>query len=220
MIEPFVSLHLVSKSYDGKTQVLKGITLSINKGDMAGIFGKSGSGKTTLLNLIGGIDVPDEGEIIVGGKRITGLDERSLTLYRRKDVGFTFQFFNLIPTLTVKENVLLPLGLLGRRGDEVLEGLLSRVELLEKMNAYPDRLSGGEMQRVALCRALIKDPQLVLADEPTGNLDSETGLSVVRLMKELSMDMHKTFIIATHDEEIRPYLDSCFILKDGRVVST
>ncbi len=220
MTEPFVFLHLVSKSYDEKTQVLKGITLSINRGEMAGVFGKSGSGKTTLLNLTGGIDVPDEGEIIVGGKRITGLDERSLTLYRRKDVGFIFQFFNLIPTLTVKENVLLPLGLLGRRDNEVLEGLLSRVELLEKMDSYPDRLSGGEMQRVALCRALIKDPQLVLADEPTGNLDSETGLSVVRLMKELSMDMHKTFIIATHDEEIRPYLDSCFILKDGRVVST
>jgi putative ABC transport system ATP-binding protein len=220
MTEPFVFLHLVSKSYDEKTQVLKGITLSINRGEMAGVFGKSGSGKTTLLNLTGGIDVPDEGEIIVGGKRITGLDERSLTLYRRKDVGFIFQFFNLIPTLTVKENVLLPLGLLGGRDNEVLEGLLSRVELLEKMDAYPDRLSGGEMQRVALCRALIKDPQLVLADEPTGNLDSETGLSVVRLMKELSMDMHKTFIIATHDEEIRPYLDSCFILKDGRVVST
>lgn len=220
MEEPFIFLDSVSKSYERKIQALKNLTLSINRGKMVGIFGKSGSGKTTLLNLIGGIDVTDEGEIIVDGKKITGLDEKALTLYRRRDVGFMFQFFNLIPTLTVKENILLPLELLRRKDDEMLEELLTRVELSEKMDSYPDQLSGGEMQRVALCRALIKDPKLVLADEPTGNLDSETGHSVVKLMKELSEGMSKTFIIATHNEEIRPYLDSCFTLKDGRIVST
>ena len=181
-----LELNDVYKKYiEGKLEhvVLDNLNLSINKGEIVILFGKSGSGKSTLLNIISGIDTPDSGEVFIDGTDITKLDEKERTLVRRNKIGFIFQFFNLIPTLTIKENLLLPLELTGiNQRDEKVNALLTEVSLADRANTYPDKLSGGEQQRISIARALIHNPDIVLADEPTGNLDYETGLQIVDLL--------------------------------------
>ncbi|MBN8591062.1 MAG: ABC transporter ATP-binding protein [Anaerolineae bacterium] len=204
-------------------QVLHEVNLNINQGEFFVLLGKSGSGKSTLLNLISGIDRADSGSILIENTDVTKLDDRALTLFRRDHIGIVFQFFNLIPTLTVLENITLPGEL---RGDErrLLEqrakALLDRVGLANRADTFPDRLSGGEQQRVAIARALAHEPKLVLADEPTGNLDEDTGQSVLKLLLELTRDAGKTLIMATHNPEIVPLADRVFRIHEGKLVST
>jgi putative ABC transport system ATP-binding protein len=184
-------------------------------------LGKSGSGKSTLLNLISGIEKPTAGDIYINGVRITGLKERERTLFRRDHIGFVFQFFNLIPTLTVLENVTLPQELAGRGTGQAAEQavkLLSAVGLPDRLDTFPDKLSGGEQQRVAIARALAHDPLLVLADEPTGNLDEETGELVLNLLLELTRSANKTLIMATHNPEVVPLADCIYSIHDGQLL--
>ncbi|GMU52520.1 MAG: ABC transporter ATP-binding protein [Candidatus Xenobia bacterium] len=216
-----ILLSEVSRSYReaGRLRpVLKAASLSVQAGQFVVLLGKSGSGKSTLLNLVSGIDLPDAGRIEVLGTRLGELDDRSRTLWRRRHVGFVFQFFNLIPTLTVEENVALPLELNHSRGFEAVGELLARVGLADRAHSFPERLSGGEQQRVALARALAHDPELILADEPTGNLDDETGESVLGLLGELLRERGKTLLVATHSQELLRLADRVFDLHDGQLV--
>jgi putative ABC transport system ATP-binding protein len=183
-------------------------------------LGKSGSGKSTLLNLISGIDLAESGMIWVNGTEMTSLNERERTLFRRHNIGFIFQFFNLIPTLTVIENVTLPGELSGVPLSEVrqrAEMLLEAVGLLDRLSTFPDRLSGGEQQRVAIARALMNDPLLLLADEPTGNLDEGTGAQVLRLLDRLTRQAGKNMIMVTHSREAAAYADRVLQLRDGKL---
>ena len=185
------------------------------------VVGRSGSGKSTLLNLIGGIDQPTAGEIVVDGVPLTGVSEEARTRFRRGRIGFVFQFFNLIPTLTVAENLLLPLELNGRTGVAARRTALQRLEevgLADRAAAFPERLSGGEQQRVAVARALVHDPLLVLADEPTGNLDLETGRQVLELLDRLTRQAKKTMVMATHSREVVGLADRVLVIRDGRLV--
>lgn len=203
--------------------VLDNIDLDIYEGEFFIILGKSGSGKSTLLNLLSGIDDPDAGAIRIGDTEITGLNERERTLFRRDNIGIVFQFFNLIPTLTVLENITLPAELKGVSRREIEpQGLkmLQRVGLDGRANAFPDKLSGGEQQRIAIARALIQEPVLVLADEPTGNLDEDTGRSVLELLLELTRESGKTLVMATHSPEIVPHADRVCRIHDGHLIIT
>jgi putative ABC transport system ATP-binding protein len=217
----FLKIENLSKSFregDQVRQVLNGCCLSIEKGEFMAIIGKSGTGKSTLLNLISGIDEIDQGSIYLGDKVLTDLDERQRTLFRREQIGFIFQFFNLIPTLTVLENVTLPLELGGGALEEAKEqatNLLSEVGLGDRLNTFPDRLSGGEQQRVAIARALVHDPILVLADEPTGNLDEETGEQILVLLDKLTRQAGKNLIMVTHSRENAVFADRIIELKEG-----
>ena len=200
--------------------VLHGADLCFSKGEFVAILGKSGSGKTTLLNLISGIDRADGGSIWLDGSNLTGLDDRAWTLFRRRNIGFIFQFFNLIPTLTVWENVALPLelnGMLNDGGRQRAEELLETVGLLDRRNTFPDRLSGGEQQRVAIARALVHDPMLILADEPTGNLDEDTGQHVLDLLDRLTRQAGKNLVLVTHSSEAAAYADRVFTLREGHL---
>jgi putative ABC transport system ATP-binding protein len=182
------------------------------------LLGPSGSGKSTLLNLISGIDTPDRGRVLIGGVPLNEVSERERTLFRRRHIGFVFQFFNLLPTLTVEENLLLPLELTGDLGDKDLgkaRELLEHVGLGPRGNAFPDRLSGGEQQRVAVARALIHEPDLVLADEPTGNLDSETGGRILHLLTTLARERGVTLLVVTHSSEIARAADRVLQIRDG-----
>jgi len=221
---PLVRLRDVAKTYRqdcADCAVLDGIDLEIVAGEFVALLGVSGSGKSTLLNLISGIDSADRGEILIDKTDITALDETSRTLFRREHIGIVFQFFNLIPTLTVLENVTLPLELRGtNRRESGRQGLalLRRVGLADRANDFPDRLSGGEQQRVAIARALVHQPALVLADEPTGNLDEDTGERVLGLLLELTREMGKTLVMATHDPGINPFADRVVRIHDGKLV--
>jgi len=221
---PLVRLRDVAKTYRqdcADCAVLDGIDLEIVAGEFVALLGVSGSGKSTLLNLISGIDSADRGEILIDKTDITALDETSRTLFRREHIGIVFQFFNLIPTLTVLENVTLPLELRGtNRRESGRQGLalLRRVGLADRANDFPDRLSGGEQQRVAIARALVHQPALVLADEPTGNLDEDTGERVLGLLLELTREMGKTLVMATHDPGIIPFADRVVRIHDGKLV--
>lgn len=223
--QPVVRLEALRKAFaEGRQErvVLDGVSASFAPGEFAVLLGKSGSGKSTLLNLISGIEVPDAGDVFFDEVAITRLGERERTLFRRDQIGFVFQFFNLIPTLTVLENVTLPQELAGgdrRRAAENALGLLARVGLEDRRDTFPDRLSGGEQQRVAIARALAHDPMLVLADEPTGNLDEETGERVLALLLELTRAAGKTLIMATHSVEVVPYADRVLEIHDGRLVA-
>lgn len=217
-------LERLSKSYlEGgqKRIVLRHAQAVFAPGEFVAILGKSGSGKSTLLNLISGIDQADEGQIWVNGLELTALSEYQRTLYRRRQIGFIFQFFNLIPTLTVMENVSLPAELNGQAAAaarHLAAPLLAAVGLLERAAAFPDRLSGGEQQRVAIARALINDPQLLLADEPTGNLDDETGRNILTLLESLTRQTGKNLILVTHSREAAAHADRLLQLKDGQLV--
>ncbi|MFW6198706.1 MAG: ABC transporter ATP-binding protein [Acidobacteriota bacterium] len=218
-----IRLRGLGKSYrEGGTEhvVLDGVDADIRPGELVVVLGRSGSGKSTLLNLIGGIDEPDRGEVVIGDTVVSRLDERRRTLFRREHVGFVFQFFNLIPTLTVEENLLLPLELKGQLDaaarDSVLD-LLEQVGLRDRRGAFPDRLSGGEQQRVAIARALAARPEVVLADEPTGNLDHETGERVLELLEGLVRGRGGTMVMATHSREIGSGADRVLSIRDGRL---
>jgi putative ABC transport system ATP-binding protein len=215
-----IKLENVSKGYsEGKVlhTILSGVNLNIKKGEIVILYGKSGSGKSTLLNLLAGIDLPDEGSIFFEDVNITALSEKERTLFRRKRIGFIFQFFNLIPTLTVSENLKLPLELNSmpfKKADE----MLGEVGLLDRINAYPDVLSGGEQQRVAISRALIHNPDFILADEPTGNLDFDTSKQIIDLIDRIVKQQGKTMIMATHSKDVMGLADRVLTLKDGKFI--
>ncbi len=205
-----------------RREVLQGVEMSLAAGEFVALLGPSGSGKSTLLNLASGIDGPDEGEVRVAGVSLPSLSERERTLFRRDRIGFVFQFFNLIPTLTVEENLLLPLSLRGgadaaarRRAGELLDA----VGLADRGPAWPDRLSGGEQQRVALARALVHEPELVLADEPTGNLDEETGARVLELLERLLRAAGTAMLCVTHSRDVALRMDRILTLREGQVVT-
>jgi len=218
-----VELDGVDKGYFSSgeaTEVLKGLDLRAEKGEMLVIMGPSGSGKTTLLNLLGGIDVPDGGRVLIDGEEISSYSASRLNDFRRRKVGFIFQFYNLIPTLNAKENVELSLETVSRdraANSARAEKYLELVGLKDKMRNFPQELSGGEQQRVAIARALAKEPVLVLADEPTGNLDGRREDSVMRMMKELQEGLGMTFFIVTHNHNLKKYSDRVLELDDGRL---
>jgi len=220
----FLRFHNLSKSYsEGNVRrvVLQNAHAEFQSGEITAILGKSGSGKSTLLNLISGIDSPDSGQVWVDGQDLTTLSERDRTLFRRARIGFVFQFFNLIPTLTVGENVSLPLELnrLPRLdAHKKAQQLLDAVGLLDRWNTFPEKLSGGEQQRVALARALVHDPLLILADEPTGNLDEETGVQMMVLLARLTREQNGTLLIVTHSLEATSHADHVLRLSHGQLV--
>jgi len=224
MDHAFLLIENLKKGYEegGKYHaVLHDFSVAFRRGEFVAVLGRSGSGKTTLLNLVSGIDRADGGEITLGGTRLTGLDDQQRTLYRRQNIGFIFQFFNLIPTLTVWENVTLPLELSGQfdaAGKQRALDLLAEVGLADRLHAFPDRISGGEQQRVSIARALVHDPLLVLADEPTGNLDEDTGRAVMDLLDRLTRRAGKNMILVTHSPEAAAYADRVFTLHDGHLV--
>jgi putative ABC transport system ATP-binding protein len=205
-----------------RVEALKGIDLFIAGGEFVSIMGPSGSGKSTLLNLVSALDTPSAGEISIDGQEIGNLDDDALTLFRRRKIGLIFQFFNLLPTLSAQDNVLLPLMLEGKINDKDRERareILHEVGLTQRAEHKLHQLSGGEMQRVAIARALILDPRLLLADEPTGNLDSATGQTVLRLLRELCERHKTTVVMVTHDIHAARMGDRIVTLKDGRLVS-
>jgi putative ABC transport system ATP-binding protein len=208
---------------EGRTvhTVFTELELDVREGEIVVLLGRSGSGKSTLLNLISGIDLPNRGSVEVGGVNLTALSEHDRTLFRRKHVGFIFQFFNLIPTLSVVDNLLLPLELNDRATEDspaLAAGLLADIGLGSRGQSYPDRLSGGEQQRVAIARALIHDPKVVLADEPTGNLDKTTGLEILSLLDAQVRDRGKTMIMATHSHEVIGMADRVITFNKGQLV--
>ncbi|MGQ9904310.1 MAG: ABC transporter ATP-binding protein [Anaerolineae bacterium] len=223
-----ITLDRVTKSYQeaGATRlVLDNISAEFGCGEFVVLLGKSGSGKSTLLNLIGGLDTPTAGEVLIDGHSLTRMSDHERTLFRRRHFGFVFQAFNLIPTLTVEENVMLPVELadarlpasaIARRARE----LLACVGLENRTNSFPDRLSGGEQQRVAIARALANDPLVVLADEPTGNLDADTGKRVLDLLDQLTRQAGKNLVMVTHSEEVIGVADRVLHLRDARLSTT
>ena len=218
-----ITVRNLKKYYGrGNSQVkaLDGIDLDVARGEFAAIVGASGSGKTTLLNIIGGLDIPTEGEVTVDGVNLAGLREEQLAVFRRKKIGFIFQNYNLVPTLTVKENILFPLDLDGSVVDHGLFAeIVNLLGLEEKMQAYPAALSGGQQQRTAIARALISKPSVILADEPTGNLDSRNGQNVAGLLKMTAHLYHRTLVMITHNQVLAQLADRILYMEDGRIVS-
>jgi putative ABC transport system ATP-binding protein len=219
-----VRLDRVTKDYSegGELRhVLKDADLQVDEGRFVAIRGRSGSGKSTVLNLLAGIDQPTAGDVVVLERSLAAMSPRDRTLFRRDHMGFVFQFFNLIPTLSVMENVLLPaeLAAVGDARPRAQE-LLERVGLLDRAKTFPDRLSGGEQQRVAIARALVRNPRLVLADEPTGNLDDATGASVLELLDAVTRRAGKTLVLVTHSAEVAGLADQVFTIEGGRLVAS
>ena len=201
------------------TRALDGVTLSIEKGEFVAIVGTSGSGKSTLLNMIGGLDVPTSGQVVVDGKELSKLKDEELTVFRRRKIGFIFQNYNLVPVLNVFENIVLPVELDGGRVDtNFLNEVVGFLGLKDKMNSMPNNLSGGQQQRVAIARALAARPTIVLADEPTGNLDSKTSVDVLSLMKTSSYKFKQTLVMITHNNEIAQLADRIIRIEDGKIV--
>ena len=217
-----IQAHGLTKTIDTGTHrvdILKGIDLEVPRGQFAAIMGPSGSGKSTLLGLLAGLDTPTSGQIFLDGQEITGLKEDELALVRGRKIGFVFQAYHLIPTLTAEENVLLPLELSGNGGGAKRAGeLLERVGLAHRRDHYPVQLSGGEQQRVALARAFMVRPPILMADEPTGNLDSENGRLVLDLLLSLNREEGTTLVLVTHDQELAGSADRRIQLRDGRIV--
>ena len=218
-----VTIRHVKKYYgSGNSQVkaLDSVDLSVAQGEFVAIVGASGSGKTTLLNMMGGLDAPTEGEVIVDGVNLGGLREEQRAVFRRKKVGFIFQNYNLVPTLTVEENILFPLDLDGSAPDfKFLEEMTELLGLRDKLQVYPGALSGGQQQRAAIARALLAKPAIILADEPTGNLDSQNGQNVAGLLKMTAQLSHRTLVLVTHNLELAQLADRVVQMKDGRIVS-
>jgi putative ABC transport system ATP-binding protein len=223
--ECYLCIEQLTKSYLEGSQrriILDHADASFPTGEFTAILGRSGSGKSTLLNLIGGIDLADQGRIWFNGRDLTILSERERTLFRRNNIGFIFQFFNLIPTLTVLENILLPAELAGKNraeGRRSAFNLLSEVGLSERADTFPDRLSGGEQQRVAIARALINDPAIILADEPTGNLDETTGKTVLDLLDRLTRQLGRNLVMVTHSRTAAAYANRILMLQAGKLDS-
>ncbi|MDP6639017.1 MAG: ABC transporter ATP-binding protein [SAR324 cluster bacterium] len=218
----FLELKNLHKSYQdgsGIHHILKGAELHSEQGETIAILGNSGSGKSTLLNLIAGIDLPDQGEVLIQGKSLGQLSEKKRTLLRRKKIGFVFQSFNLIPTLNVEENLMLPLEMNGIPNNSgIIPQMLGGLNLQGREESYPDRLSGGEQQRVAVARALMHQPSLLLADEPTGNLDGETSQETLKLINHFVHRSGTTMIIATHSQKVVEWVDRVFNIEDGILI--
>ena len=215
--------NITIEYYEGSSKrlVLDNVSLEAGIGEFVLVTGRSGSGKSTLLNLISGIDTPNTGSVNIDNTNITKLSETNRTIFRRENIGFIFQFFNLIPTLTVKENLILPLDLLGytrnSKNDEA-RLLLKKIGLSDREDSYPDRLSGGEQQRVAIARAIIHSPKIVLADEPTGNLDARTGKEILELFNTLTKERNMTVIMVTHSSEAELYTNKILDLHDFHLI--
>lgn len=220
MEQHYIQFQDVTKSYgtgNARINALEDVTFGIDEGEFCILLGSSGAGKTTLLNMLGGMDTVSSGEIYFHGKEVSAFKKRELVEYRRHDVGFVFQFYNLIPTLTAKENVEIAAQLC--KNPIPAEEVLSMVGLSERTGNFPAQLSGGEQQRVAIARALAKNPELLLCDEPTGALDYMTGKSVLKLLHDLSRERHSTVIIITHNQAIAPMADRIIRIKSGRILS-
>ncbi len=205
-----------------QVEALKGVSMEINKSEFISVMGPSGSGKSTLLHLLGGLDVPTSGQVVFENQQIEKLSDNELSTFRRRHLGFIFQFFNLLPTLTAIENVMFPALLDGKKKSVVrsrADSLLKLVGLTSRADHLPHQLSGGEMQRVAIARALVADPYLVLADEPTGNLDSKTGASVLELLQELALKHGHTIVMVTHDSRAASFGNRLVLLRDGLIES-
>ncbi|MCP5097952.1 MAG: ABC transporter ATP-binding protein [Chloroflexi bacterium] len=217
-----VKLHKQYQMGEVTVNALQGVDFAVEKGEFIAIMGPSGSGKSTLLHLLGGLDIPSDGEIMLGGKQLARLSDDEITIVRRRQVGFIFQFFNLLPTLTAAENVALPLLIDGRSIDDFLpriDELLTLVGLGDRQHHKPDQLSGGQQQRVAIARALVTDPVIVLADEPTGNLDSESGLEILQLLRHTCDEKEQTIVMVTHDPKAAEFANRIVRLKDGMIES-
>jgi putative ABC transport system ATP-binding protein len=218
-----IILKNISKRYpegSGFRSVLEDITADIPETAFSVLLGPSGSGKSTLLNIISGIDLPTSGEIIINGQNLTNMNEKRRTLFRRTQIGIVFQFFNLLPTLSVIDNVILPMELNGtksKHAKSLAQDLLDTVGLLDRQNTFPDRLSGGEQQRVAIARALASDPPIILADEPTGNLDSGNANQIMTLLSDLHIKFKKTLVVVTHRNDFIKLADKIFIVEDGQI---
>ncbi len=219
-----LSTHDLTKIYgngDNEVHALSHVSLDIEEGTFVSIIGSSGSGKSTLLNLLGGLDRPTSGEVIVDGKSIFEMRDEELTIFRRRKIGFVFQNYNLMPILNVYENIVLPIELDGAKIDETyVERIMDMLKLSEKRYAMPNQLSGGQQQRVAIARALAAKPSIILADEPTGNLDSKTSMDVIALLKLTSKEFAQTIVMITHNEEIATIADRMIRIEDGKIVSS
>lgn len=211
------------KSYgsgENSVQALNHVSISVENGEFVAVIGTSGSGKSTLLNLLGGLDTPTSGEVLVSGKKLFQMNEEARTIFRRRNIGFVFQNYNLVPVLNVYENIVLPIQLDGTKVDtEYVKTILHTLGLEQKVQAMPNQLSGGQQQRVAIARALAAKPAILLADEPTGNLDSKTGMDVIALLKMTSQAFHQTIVMITHNEEIALMADRMIRIEDGKVVN-
>lgn len=202
----------------GEVRALDGVSIHIGEGEFVSIVGASGSGKTTLLNLLGGLDTPTQGQVHIRGNRLGSFGGEELTIFRRRNIGFVFQMYNLLPTLNVWENITLPLRLDGKRIDEgYLNQIIGTLKLEEKVEQMPHMLSGGQQQRVAIARALSTKPAVILADEPTGNLDSVTGMEVIGLLQASATQFHQTIVMVTHNDEIAQMTDRIIRMEDGKV---
>ncbi len=212
----------LSKVYgtgDTMVKALDNVSFSVNKGEFVAIVGPSGSGKSTLLHILGGVDTPTEGNVIIEKTDISTLDETALAIFRRRQIGLVYQFYNLIPILTVEENLTLPLLLDGRKPDQKqINSLIEKLNLSERLEHLPNQLSGGQQQRVSIGRALINNPALMLADEPTGNLDSKNSKQIISLLKYFNKEYNQTVIIITHDEKIALSADRLISIEDGKIV--
>ena len=220
-MESYITFENVCKYYgtdDQRIAALDGMSFGINKGEFCVIVGPSGAGKTTLLNILGGMDTADEGQVLLDGKHIENLSEHDLTSYRRYDVGFVFQFYNLVQNLTAKENVELASEICPEPMDP--EQILREVGLGDRMDNLPAQLSGGEQQRVSIARAIAKNPKILLCDEPTGALDYNTGKTILKLLHDLCRDTGKTVVVITHNQAIKPMADRVILIKNGRAISS
>ena len=224
-MENIIEIKDICKSFgakDNRTHVLKDISLTVGKGEFISLMGASGSGKSTLLYLLGGLDTPDSGEIFMNGKDIVKMRDKELSKLRRDGMGFVFQFFNLVQNLTVEDNILLPLVMNGKEPKKYrdrLASILETVGLSDKRKSYPNQLSGGQQQRCAIARAVIYEPQILLADEPTGNLDSKSGTEIMELFKRINHDNGITILMVTHSRDCAAFSDKVITLCDGRIVS-
>ena len=213
------NLRKIYGSGDTEVRALDGVNLSVNSGEFVAIVGTSGSGKSTLLHMLGGLDRPTSGSVIVDGKDIFSLKDEALTIFRRRKIGFVFQSYNLVPVLNARENIVLPIQLDGRQVDEeFLDKIVNTLGLKKKLGSLPSQLSGGQQQRVAIARALAAAPAIILADEPTGNLDSRTSQDVLSLLKVTSQKFAQTIVMITHNEEIAQTADRIIRIEDGRIV--
>ncbi|MDY4109542.1 MAG: ABC transporter ATP-binding protein [Eubacterium sp.] len=203
---------------DTMVKALDNVSFSVEKGEFVAIIGPSGSGKSTLLHILGGVDVPTSGSVVINQTDISNLDETALAIFRRRQIGLIYQFYNLIPILTVKENLTLPLLLDGRKPDEKqIDTLVKRLGLEHRLDHLPNQLSGGQQQRVSIGRALVNNPALMLADEPTGNLDSENSNEIISLLRQFNKEFNQTVIIITHDEKIANSADRVITIEDGKI---
>lgn len=205
---------------ENMVKALDNVSVSIDDGEFVSIIGTSGSGKSTLLNMLGGLDRPTSGEVYVKNKKLSDMNDEELTIFRRRNIGFIFQNYNLVPVLNVYENIVLPIELDGTKVDKnYIQTIIKTLGLNEKVNAMPNQLSGGQQQRVAIARALAAKPAIILADEPTGNLDSKTGMDVISLLKVTSREFQQTIVMITHNEEIAIMANRMIRIEDGKVVS-